>query len=132
MKKIIAVLALVFLVGCAFMSTKAPVPDIPDDVCAWVDENNTKDTTVVASLVEEQEYMYWLGAELSRSMDMYPDAGRWCVWSDLHMMHRNLTNKGQVCAEVRDDGLYICETSCDYVAGTVTKVRWNVCSKVVQ
>jgi hypothetical protein len=90
-----------------------------------------KEQTVVANLQEENEYLYWIGAELAQKMKEHPKETQ-CVYVNLFMMHRNLANTGVLCAEYKEGDLYLCEESCDYVAGEEVTYREYECKKVVE
>jgi hypothetical protein len=48
----------------------------------------------------------------------------------LYMKHRDMTVLGEVWITERSDGLYVCEDSCDYVAGKLVKERDNRCFRI--
>jgi len=48
----------------------------------------------------------------------------------IYMKHRDMTVLGEVWLTERSNGLYVCEDSCDYVAGKLVKERDGRCFKL--
>lgn len=120
MKKLIVLLAMLLAMGCAAIKHK------PMDVCERLDKEKG-DVFVATSMIEEEQYMYWVGYQISERMKANSHEP---VKVSMNMAHRNITVIGEIDWDQREDGLYLCETSCDIVDGKVTKKRENTCAKI--
>ena len=121
MKRLAIIIGLLAMIGCA----SAPV--VEQDHCTRLQTLVPVEETILRDLHEENQYMFSKGAELAALMARNPNTKQ-CIYMNIHMMHRNLTAIGEMCAEVKDDGSHwLCENSCDFQGGEVVKERINRC-----
>jgi hypothetical protein len=83
---------------------------------------------VVPDYLAEADFMEGVRAALQNMIDTKTYNVRFPI--HLHMMHRNITVVAEVWIEGRADGTYVCEDSCDYVAGELKRTRDNKCFKI--
>lgn len=78
---------------------------------------------------DEAEYLEMVRKRLLWNMKV----GAWKSIVPIHlfMRHRNLTCIGKTWVEQRLESVYVCETTCDSVAGEVVKTR-DRCYRVAQ
>ena len=126
MKRLVVLIAMLGLLGCAGVGV-----DKDEDLCSRLHRLAPSTATVTNGQAEVNQYMYYLGAELAVKMKQ-SETNEACVYGHMHMMHMNLTTIGEICAEKRDDGTYLIETSCDYQGGEEVKRRDHVEHKLVK
>ena len=121
MKKYILVLLSLLMIGCA---------SVKKDICQDLRDRMPDKPVVITSKMELQKFLFWKGAELAQEMHNANNEGRQCVEAHIFMTFNNIESYGEVCAELREDGFYFIETSCDYRAGEEIKRRDHLERKV--
>lgn len=118
MKKLVMLLAVLFMAGC--MSTPKSVPN--KDICETLRDRMPGKAVVIRDKMELDSFMYNLGGELAQEMARSDDNTA-CVYAHVYLQFADIESYGEVCAETREDGTYLIETSCDYKAGEEVKRR---------
>ena len=104
-----------------------------ESVCERLERTVGQSTEIVIlrNLHEERNFLQgFLGKRLQWDLDMRVFNNR--IPAHMFLQHRNLTVIGEAWLEQREDGIYVCEDTCDFRAGEVVKTRENRCERILQ
>lgn len=124
MKKLLIGVVLALALGCSGKAVK----DTPVDFCDDLRSKPLPEVTVTYNEKEYQAYMYNLGKEMSWKMQQGDNPA--CTYAYVQRKDVDFILIGEYCADVREDGLYLCEKACAYNDAGEEKGRSDRCNKI--
>jgi len=125
MKKLLIGLALLLAMGCGGKAIKKDV-----DLCDTVKQMPVPEQTITYDESEYQEFMYGVGLEMSWKMSLGHNPA--CAYVNVYRNEAKWHLMGEYCADLRDDGLYICEKACAWNADGEVVGKSQRCEKVTK